>query len=73
MNYEKKYDWKPVEEDRSHDVVHKVKVEEHETGKEKQKWFNFEYKQTEGSRWKKHVDQWIEKLRSSDQDKPSVL
>lgn len=77
MSYTKKYDWKPVdeikgwEEPNMRDSLHKVIVEENETGDKNRQKFNFTPDQTSSNRWKKRVDRWIERLISS--DKASVL
>lgn len=77
MTYTKKYDWQPIEEMKGwedpnmSDNIHKVKVREKETGNQNTQWFNFSPKQTDTGRWKKHVDQWIERLQSD--RNPSVV
>jgi len=71
MKYTKKYDWDAVDEVKGwekknmRDSLHKVTVEEKETGKNKTQTFNFSPSQTSGDVWKKHVDQWVEGLTNN--------
>lgn len=77
MNYKKEFDWEPIKEEKGwknknmRDYLHKVVVEEHETGEKNRQKFNFTREQTSDDRWKKHVDQWVERL-DDDRD-PSVM
>jgi len=75
--YTQRHDWKAVEETKGwkqanmRDSLHKVTVEEHETGDKNRQTFNFTPEQTSSTRWKKHVDKWIDRLVSSNSD-PTV-
>ena len=67
QNYTSKYNWKVVKEVKGwenknmRDNLHKVKIQEQETGKKNTQMFT--PKQTDSSQWKKHIDQWIERLQ----------
>jgi len=75
--YTQIYDWKVVDETKGwenpnlRDSLHKVVVVENETANENRQIFNFTPSQTSGTRWKKHVDQWIEEMTET--EKTSVL
>lgn len=75
--YTQKHDWDAVDEVKGwenpnmRDSLHKVTVVEHETGNEHEQTFNFTPDQTSTSRWKKHVDQWIDRMQNT--EKTGVL
>lgn len=77
MNYTKRFDWEAVDEvkgwehQNQRDDLHKVTVVEYETGNNNRQTFNFTPAQTSSDRWIKHVDQWIERLNTS--ERSSVL
>lgn len=70
-DYTQEYDWQAVDEVKGwenqnmRENLHKVKVKEFETGDENTQWFNFTPDQTDSNRWKKHVDQWIERVQKN--------
>jgi len=69
MTYTKQYNWTKKDEIKgwkAEDVpsdMHKIKIEENETGRKESKWFNFSVDQSESGRWKKHIDQWVARIK----------
>lgn len=69
MTYDKQYSWQKQDEIKGWNVqdvpsdMHKVKIVENESGRNEEKWFNFTVDQSESGRWKKHVDQWVERIK----------
>lgn len=69
MTYTKQYDWQKIDEKKGWetegmpDDMHKVKISENEVELQKERWFNFTRNQETSGRWKKHVDQWIERMK----------
>jgi len=68
MEHEPQYNWEVVKQEVL-EQVHKVKVKELETGNENLTWINFSHWQTDDDRWKKHVDQWVEKMLKASKGK----
>lgn len=68
MKYEPNHNWEKVEQ-KVLDDIHKIKVKELETGKKKTKWINFSHWQTDDDRWKRHVDDWVDRLINSTKSK----
>lgn len=77
QQYTQIYEWEAVDEVKGwnnpnmRDDLHKVTVVEYETGNKNKQTFNFTPKQTSSTNWKKHIDQWIERLTQP--NKTSVL
>jgi len=69
MTYEKQHDWEKVDEKKGWKTenmpsdMYKVKISENEVNQGKHRWFNFTIEQKDSDRWKKHVDQWVERLK----------
>lgn len=69
MTYEKQYNWNKLKEQKGWetenlpDDMYKVKINENETNREKARWFNFTADQKKDGRWKKHIDQWIKRVK----------